>query len=129
MKPLHLGNPQYLQDSVYAGRTRIVSLNRKGVVLTPIDEILAFVSEDRYTTVKTKHGDEIIGDSLSSLELEFGDRFLRVNRNALAGIQYIRRIEREPKHHGGTMYIDGLSEGLWISQRQIGGVFKFVRAL
>ena len=51
--------------------------------LVPVEEVRYLKAEHKYVTVGHPDGQLLIEDSLSSLEEEFGERFLRVHRNAL----------------------------------------------
>ncbi|MBX5459475.1 MAG: response regulator transcription factor [Steroidobacteraceae bacterium] len=75
-------------------RTHIAARNREGLRLIPIEEILFFFADQKYTTVRHLNGEDLIEDSLRSLEDEFGPAFVRIHRNALVSVRYLERIER-----------------------------------
>lgn len=75
-------------------RTHIAARNREGLRLIPIEEILFFFADQKYTTVRHVNGEDLIEDSLRSLEDEFGPAFVRIHRNALVSVRYLERIER-----------------------------------
>lgn len=75
-------------------RTRIAVRSRDALRLIPVDEIICFVAEQKYTTLRHAGGEELIEESLRSLEQEFGGRFVRVHRNSLASIAHIEGLER-----------------------------------
>ena len=75
-------------------RTHIAARNREGLRLIPIEEILFFFADQKYTTVRHLKGEDLIEDSLRSLEEEFGPAFVRIHRNALVSVRYLERIER-----------------------------------
>jgi len=62
--------------------------------LIPIHEVTAFVADQKYVSVDHDNGQDLIDDSLKSLETEFGDRFVRVHRSALVAVDRIDRIEK-----------------------------------
>lgn len=80
-------------------RSHISVRVRDQLRLIPLDEVLCFVAEQKYTTVRHTRGEDLIEESLRSLEDEFGSRFVRVHRNALVAVAQIERIEREPDGH------------------------------
>jgi two-component system response regulator AlgR len=75
-------------------RTHIAARHREGLKLIPIDEVLYFLADQKYTTVRHAHGEELIEDSLRLLESEFAQAFVRIHRNALVGVKHLERIER-----------------------------------
>src|SRR3972149_4601787 len=79
-----------------ASRTHISVHLRGNIRLVPVPEILYFLADSKYVVVRTATEEHLIEDSLVNLEKEFGDRFLRVHRNALVATQYIKGIEKSP---------------------------------
>jgi len=75
-------------------RTRIAVRARDELRLIPVEDILCFVAEQKYTTLRHSGGEELIEESLKSLEEEFAGRFVRVHRNSLAAIAHVEGIER-----------------------------------
>ena len=84
--------------------------------LIPVAEILYFHADQKYTTVKTLAEEDLIDDTLKSLEQEFGNRFLRVHRNALAAAAYVDRLETG-RFGGGRLWLRGLRDPLEVSRR------------
>ena len=75
-------------------RTHIAARHREGLRLIPIEDILFFFADQKYTTVRHGKGEDLIEDSLRSLEEEFGQGFVRIHRNALVSVRYLEGIER-----------------------------------
>ena len=75
-------------------RTHIAARRREGLRLIPIDEVQFFFAEQKYTTVRHVNGEDLIEDSLRSLEEEFDVDFVRIHRNSLVNVRYLERIER-----------------------------------
>ena len=75
-------------------RTHIAARRREGLRLIPIDAVQFFFAEQKYTTVRHVNGEDLIEDSLRSLEEEFAVDFVRIHRNALVNVRYLERIER-----------------------------------
>lgn len=67
--------------------------------LIPIDEVLYFQADQKYVRVRHPQGDNLIDDSLISLEREFGDRFVRIHRSALVALAYIDALEKTTDGH------------------------------
>jgi two-component system, LytTR family, response regulator AlgR len=75
-------------------RSHIAIKHREGLKLIPIEEVQFFFAEQKYTTVRHLKGEDLIEDSLRTLEDEFGQDFVRIHRNALVSVRYLERIER-----------------------------------
>jgi DNA-binding LytR/AlgR family response regulator len=69
---------------------------RDGLRLIPVDEILYFIAEQKYTTLRHLAGEELIEESLKSLEEEFvrlrGGATLPVSRRLATEV--LRRVSR-----------------------------------
>ncbi|HEV3179337.1 MAG TPA: LytTR family DNA-binding domain-containing protein [Steroidobacteraceae bacterium] len=85
---------QRLAAGSAARRTHIAARRREGLRLIPIEEVQYFLADQKYTTVRHVGGEDLIEDSLRLLEREFGVAFVRIHRNALVGVKYLERIER-----------------------------------
>jgi two-component system response regulator AlgR len=93
-------------------RTRIAVRARDELKLIPVESILCFIAEQKYTTLRHSGGEELIEESLKSLEEEFAGRFVRVHRNSLAAIAHVEGVERDADGHqvvrlkgGGTLAV------------------------
>jgi two-component system, LytTR family, response regulator AlgR len=75
-------------------RTHIAARHREGLRLIPIEEVQYFFAEQKYTTVRHLRGEDLIEDSLRSLEEELAPDFVRIHRNALVAVRHLDRIER-----------------------------------
>lgn len=62
------------------------------LVRIPLDEIRAFTAEDKCTLVHAVHAQAVTDDPLKSIEVEFGDRFVRIHRNALASRHHLKSL-------------------------------------
>ena len=77
-------------------RTHIAVKHREGTRLVPLAEVLYFFADQKYTTVRHVRGEELIEDSLRSLEEELGSAVVRVHRNTLVLVERLTQIERDP---------------------------------
>jgi two-component system response regulator AlgR len=84
---------QKIADPAQA-RSHIAVRHREGLRLIPLGEVQFFFAEQKYTTVRHLKGEDLIEDSLRSLEDEFGTAFVRIHRNALVSVRYLEGIER-----------------------------------
>lgn len=100
-------------------RTHIGVRGRDGLKLIPIEEVLCFVADQKYTTVRHQHGEDLIDDSLKILEEEFAADFVRIHRNALVNTRYLERIARDASGQH-FVHLRGLNEALEVSRRMAG---------
>lgn len=77
-------------------RTHIAVRHRDGTRLVPLAEVLYFFADQKYTTVRHIKGEELIDDSLRSLEDELGAAVVRIHRNTLVMVDRLTAIERDP---------------------------------
>jgi len=106
-------------DREPTGRTHVAARLGEQLRLIPISDVYYFSADQKYTTVRHRHGNELIEDSLRALEEEFATRFVRVHRNALVNIDFLAAVERdaEGQHH---VLLRELDERLAVSRRLAG---------
>ena len=91
----------------------------------PLAEVIYFKAELKYITVRTATRHYILDGSLGELEEKYGERFLRIHRNALIAKSAARTLQ---KHHdpeegeGWALRLDGVEELLFVSRRQLAAV-------
>jgi two-component system, LytTR family, response regulator AlgR len=100
-------------------RSHIAARRREGVRLIPIEEVLYFLADQKYTTVRHVNGEDLIEDSLRALEGEFDSAFVRIHRNALVAARHLERIER---NSDGQYFVRlrGCESPLPVSRRMAG---------
>lgn len=114
-----------------------ITLTDRGRLLRiPLSEVLYFKAELKYLTLRTAGESHVMDGALSELEQRFGDRFLRVHRNALVARWAVRELERHTPTSFGEL--DGadaaessdswavrivlVDEWLAVSRRQVAAV-------
>ena len=102
-----------------AHRSHIGVRGRDGLKLIPVDEVLCFNADQKYTTVRHLKGEELIEDSLKTLEEEFAANFVRIHRNALVNTKYLERIARDADGQH-FVHLRGMAEPLEVSRRMAG---------
>src|SRR5215510_5524958 len=102
-----------------ARRSHIGVRGRDGLKLIPVEEVLCFVADQKYTTVRHQGGEDLIDDSLKTLEEELGANFVRVHRNALVNTRYLERIARDATGQH-FVHLRGLPDALEVSRRMAG---------
>ncbi len=62
--------------------------------LIPIESVSYFHADQKYVTVHHGDGQDLIDDSLKSLEDEFTSEFVRIHRGALVAVDQIDRLQK-----------------------------------
>jgi two-component system response regulator AlgR len=118
---------EQLAQSLGAARTQLSVSERGRLVLVPVDEIVYLRAELKYVTIRTVAREYLTEESLTALEGEFGERFVRIHRNALVARRYIQGFQRvrgrvegeaEPAEGHWEILLRGMDERLPISRRQ-----------
>jgi two-component system response regulator AlgR len=120
----------HLREAHPKARTHL-SVNEKGrIVLIPVADILYLKAELKYVTVRTAVREFLIEESLTRLENEWGDTFLRIHRNCLVARARIREIGKLPgEDDGHFLRLDGLDERLMVSRRQYSALRETLKAI
>ncbi len=108
-------------------RTHLTISERGRMSLVPVDDIIFLRAELKYVTIRTAQREHLTEESLTSLEQEFGPRFVRIHRNTLVARKSIRAFERvrgpvDSNGEGGEghweVLLKELPDRLPISRRQ-----------
>jgi two-component system response regulator AlgR len=122
-KAARLTRPQLQQVAAAARepthRLHIGVRGRDGLKLIPIEEVFYFHADQKYTTVKHVKGEDLIEDSLKTLEEEFSASFVRIHRNAVVNTRYLERIARDASGQH-FVHLRGLPDALEVSRRMAG---------
>ena len=62
-------------------RHHVSTKTLRGVELIPLDDVRAFIADQKYVTVHHINGEHLLDDTLKDLEEEFGNRLLRIHRS------------------------------------------------
>ena len=100
-------------------RTHVAARHRDGLRLIPVEEVQFFLADQKYTTVRHLRGEDLIEDSLRTLEDELGSAFVRVHRNALVSVRFLERIERNAEGQY-LVHLRGCDAPLQVSRRMAG---------
>lgn len=77
-------------------RNHVCARLRDELRLIPVTDINYFNADQKYVCVHHANGEDLIEDSLKSLEQEFEKLFVRIHRNALVAIDKIDKLEKTP---------------------------------
>lgn len=110
------------------GRTHISARTRRGLELIAIEDVRFFVADHKYVTVRHVEGEILVDDTLKDLEKEFGNRFVRIHRNALVSLTHIQSLDRN--HQGQTFIaVADIDEKLAVSRRHVIALKKLMESL
>jgi two-component system response regulator AlgR len=108
-----------------SARTHLTVSERGKMILVPVEDIVYLRAELKYVTIRTAAREYLTEESLSSLEAEFGERFVRIHRNALVARKSIHGFQRVKGGNGEEaaeghweVLLKELPERLPISRRQ-----------
>jgi len=102
-----------------AHRLHVGVRGRDGLKLIPIEDVYCFQADQKYTTVRHLKGEDLIEDSLKTLEEEFAANFVRIHRNALVNTKYLERIARDASGQH-FVHLRGMPDALEVSRRMAG---------
>jgi two-component system response regulator AlgR len=75
-------------------RSHLSARLRGSLRLIPIEDVHYLQAEEKYVVVHHARGEDLIEESLKSLETEFADRFLRIHRNCLVASEEFLELRR-----------------------------------
>lgn len=102
---------------------RNFSIHERGKIhLIPVEQVRYLRAELKYITVRTLEREYLIEESLSALEQEFGETFIRIHRNCLVAKKEIEGFEKLTDENTSethwTVKLKGIEERMPISRRQ-----------
>ena len=135
LKPIRLERLQAAIEKTHALRGNIgaalkalqktrghLSIHERGrVILVPIEEIIYLRAELKYVTVRTVEREFLLEESLTHLETEFGEHFVRLHRNCLVASAFIAGYEKRADETGDSQWhalLKSVPETIAISRRQ-----------
>ena len=80
-------------------RAQLCARLRGSLRVIPLDEVRYLQAEEKYVVVHHARGQDLIEESLRSLEEEFGELFLRIHRNCLVARGELAELRRDPDGH------------------------------
>jgi two-component system response regulator AlgR len=107
---------------------RHLSVHERGkIILVPLADVLYLRAELKYVTVRTAEREYLVEESLTTLEEEFADAFVRIHRNCLVSRAAIAGFERnvDESESGWAVVIKATGEKLPVSRRQHSVVKQF----
>ncbi|MDQ3289082.1 MAG: LytTR family DNA-binding domain-containing protein [Pseudomonadota bacterium] len=109
-------------------RSHLCARLRGSLRLIPIEEVHYLHAEEKYVIVHHARGEDLIEESLKSLEDEFGERFIRIHRNCLVARHEIAELRRCPDGHVQLVLLH-VGQPLEVSRRCVPGLRDVLKNL
>lgn len=116
-----LPSPQVLAQLQQGARTHLSCHERGRLLLIPIVDVLYLKADLKYVTARTAEREYLLDESLTHLEQELGERFIRLHRSALVAKDAISGFEKNGADDAETQWqalLRGIPEKLPVSRRQ-----------
>jgi len=100
---------------------RHLSVHERGKIhLVPMADVLYLRAELKFVTVRTAGREYLVEESLTTLETEFAQQFVRIHRNCLVARNAIAGFERnaDEAESGWAVVVKATGEKLAVSRRQ-----------
>ncbi|WP_126457099.1 LytR/AlgR family response regulator transcription factor [Sulfuriflexus mobilis] len=125
---LQKGQLQALQETRQEqARSHIGVRTRGDLQLIPIAEICYLRAEQKYVELRHSGGMALIEESLKALEEEFGERFVRIHRNALVALECISGLEKDSLGRV-RVTLKNIDDKLDVSRRHLAALRKLLKA-
>lgn len=102
-------------------RRCLSSRSSSGTRLLEVAEVRVLLADQKYVSAIHPGGSLLLDESLRELEEEFGERFLRVHRNALVARSWVRALHREGAGDW-VLELDGVDTRPVVSRRHLAEV-------
>ncbi len=113
--------PQVLAQLQQGARKHLACHERGRLLLIPLPDILYLKADLKYVTARTASREYLLDESLTHLEEEFSERFIRLHRSALVAKEAIAGFEKNGADDAETQWqaiLHGIPERLPVSRRQ-----------
>jgi two-component system response regulator AlgR len=129
---LHPPSPDVLAALQPGGRTHLSCNERGRLLLVPVTDILYLKADLKYVTARTRSREYLLDESLTHLETEFAERFIRLHRSVIVARDAIVGFERNAAEDADTHWlalVRDVPEKLPVSRRQWPHVKSYARQL
>ncbi|HRP72702.1 MAG TPA: LytTR family DNA-binding domain-containing protein [Luteimonas sp.] len=109
-------------------RTHLCARLRGSLRLIPVEDVRYLQAEEKYVVVHHARGEDLIEESLKSLEDEFGERFVRIHRNCLVARHELVELKRGIDGHVHAILRHG-DKPLEVSRRCVAHLRDTIRHL
>lgn len=125
------GRTNRVQRRSLAGQTgqgagQLAVRTHRGTELIDLDTILYCEADQKYVTLHHTRGETLCDYTLKELEQAYPQQLLRIHRNTLVGVRFIRGLQRGSDGHH-SLALKGLSAELPVSRRHTGHVRQWLQ--
>jgi two-component system response regulator AlgR len=107
-------------------RTHISARVHGNIQLIPLSDIYYFMADQKYVSVRHRHGRVLIDEPLKSLESEFARRFLRIHRSTLVAREAIKELCKDAEGRC-ILRLKEIDEPLTVSRSYVAQLRKFMK--
>lgn len=123
IEKVRAATPQSVEalKSLQKTRSHLSIHERDRVILVPIEDIIYLRAELKYITVRTREHEYLLEESLTNLETELAETFLRLHRNCLVAKQSISSYEKRADEKGDLHWhaiLKDVPDTIAVSRRQ-----------
>ena len=122
------GRAQHAEPDEGQKRSHLCARLRGSLRLIPVEDIRYLQAEEKYVVVHHARGEDLIEESLKSLEDEFGDHFVRIHRNCLVARHELVELRRGLDGHVHAILRHG-DRPLEVSRRCVAQLRDTIRNL
>lgn len=76
-------------------RRHLCARVRDELRLIPVGDIYYFQADQKYVRACHRHGEDLLDESLKSLEEEFAPDFCRIHRNSLVALEHLEALDKD----------------------------------
>lgn len=109
-------------------RSHLCARLRGNLRLIPIDDVRYLQAEEKYVVVHHARGEDLIEESLRSLEEAFGERFVRIHRNCLVARHELVELRRDADGRTHAI-LRNVGQPLEVSRRALAHLREIVRQI
>jgi len=106
------------QDETEGAREKICVKSRGTLELIPVEDIIYFMADQKYVTLRTADQEYLIEESLKNIEQEFSFQFIRIHRNALVSKNMLNGLTKNKEGHACINFKD-IDDLLVVSRRHL----------
>jgi two-component system response regulator AlgR len=114
-------------ENISAARTHLSAMIQGNLQLLAIENIYYFKADQKYVTAAWPGGELLLDESLTSLEDEFSEHFIRIHRNALIAMKHVDSLKKntEGQH---VIKVSDMPIELTVSRRHLQDVKKALKS-
>lgn len=110
------------QSGIAEKRRHVCARVQGELKLIPVAEVLYFVADQKYVSVRHAKGRDLIDDPLKTLENEFAEQFVRIHRGALVALGAVDSLKKDGEGRTQVMLRNCDDDDLFVSRRHVANV-------